>query len=80
MFWVYILYSNAFNRFYVGMTTNLEVRLNTHNSGQVKSTKAFVPWEIMYFEEFGTRNEARNREKYLKSATGRRWRKNNLGM
>ena len=80
MYWTYILYSDGFNRFYVGMTTNLEVRLKTHNSCQVKSTKAFVPWKIIYFEEFGTRIEARTREKYLKSAAGRKWRKNKLGM
>ena len=78
MFFVYILYSNKFDRYYVGMTFNLEMRLKAHNSGNVRSTKAYLPWEVIHKEEFVTRIEARQREKYLKSAAGRRWRKNNM--
>ncbi len=40
---------------------------------------AFCPWEIIHAEIFETRIEARKREKYFKSAAGRRWRKLNLG-
>lgn len=80
MFFVYVLYSSKFKRFYVGMTSNIELRLKTHNAGKVKSTKSFCPWEMVYTEEFETRRQARDREKYLKTAAGRRWRKNNLGM
>jgi len=54
--------------------------LLSHNAGKVKSTKSYLPWKLIYNEEFETRIEARKREKYLKSAAGRRWRKNNLGM
>ncbi|MEO6346453.1 MAG: GIY-YIG nuclease family protein [Aquaticitalea sp.] len=62
------------------MSSDFMERLNTHNSGSVKSTKAFVPWELVYSEQYSTRMDARKREKYFKSAAGRRWRKNNLGM
>ena len=79
-FFVYILFSNTFGKYYVGMTNDLNRRLNQHNSNQVNSTKAFSPWTIFHSESFETRIEAREREKYLKSAAGRRWRKNNLGM
>ena len=61
------------------MTSNLEKRLKTHNSNSVKSTKPYSPWEYVHTEDFEFRMEARKREKYLKSAAGRRWRKNNLG-
>ncbi|MFP2995332.1 GIY-YIG nuclease family protein [Spongiivirga sp. MCCC 1A20706] len=80
MFYVYVLYSQQACRYYIGMTADLEARLKTHNSGSVKSTKAFIPWKMIHFEKFSTRLEARKREKYLKSAAGRRWRKRNLGM
>ncbi|MBU3820559.1 GIY-YIG nuclease family protein [Flavobacteriaceae bacterium XHP0103] len=80
MIFVYILYSKEFDRFYVGMTYNLENRLSQHNTGQVKSTKPFLPWKIIHHESHPNRLEARKREKYLKSSAGRRWRKNNLGM
>ena len=80
MIFVYILYSKKHRKFYVGMTENISNRLHSHNSGYVKSTKPYTPWELINIEEFKTRIEARKREKYLKSAAGRRWRKNNLGM
>jgi putative endonuclease len=78
MFFVYILYSDKFERYYVGMTVNLVKRLKAHNSGKVRSTKAFLPWEIIHTEIYPTRKDARQREKYLKSSAGRRWRKQNL--
>ncbi|NNE75580.1 MAG: GIY-YIG nuclease family protein [Pricia sp.] len=78
MFWVYVIYSGNFDRYYVGMTINVETRLKQHNSGKTKSTKAYIPWEVIHVEEFITRAEARSREKYLKSAAGRRWRKNKI--
>lgn len=62
------------------MSTNVNERLTYHNLGRVKSTKPFIKWELIHVEEFETRIEARKREKYLKSAAGRRWRKNNLGL
>ncbi|MBX2829239.1 MAG: GIY-YIG nuclease family protein [Flavobacteriaceae bacterium] len=78
MFYVYVLYSSGFDRFYVGFTNNLDKRLSEHNSGKNKSTKAFIPWKIVHIENFDSRLEAREREKYLKSAAGRRWRKMNI--
>ena len=62
------------------MSVDVKQRLITHNLGRVKSTKSFVKWELVHVENFNTREEARIREKYLKSAAGRRWRKNNLGL
>ena len=60
------------------MTSNLEKRLLEHNSGNTKSTKPYLPWEILYKEEFSSRVEARKRELYLKSAAGRKWRKKHI--
>ncbi|NQW36857.1 MAG: GIY-YIG nuclease family protein [Flavobacteriales bacterium] len=80
MYFVYIIYSEKFERFYVGLSANVRQRLKTHNAGRVKSTKAFIKWSLINVEEFETRIEARIREKYLKSAAGRKWRKTYLGM
>ena len=62
------------------MSADVKRRVTSHNLGNVKSTKAFIKWELIHVEEFKTRIEARKREKYLKSAAGRRWRKINLGL
>ena len=71
MYKVYVLYSKSFKRFYTGFTQDLEKRLGEHNSGKTKSTKGFIPWEIVYSEECESRMKARNREKYYKSGIGR---------
>ena len=68
-----MIYSEKFDRFYVGHTTDLETRLNFHNNGKVKSTKAFCPWKIVYSEEYESTDEARKREKYFKTGAGRRF-------
>ena len=77
---VYVLVSGLDSSQYVGMSEDPERRLKEHNSGKVRSTKSKAPWRIIYIEEFSTRQEARIREKYLKSAAGRRFRKKLLGM
>jgi len=72
MFYVYVIVSNCKGlRFYVGMTSNFERRIIEHNNGHQKSTKAYIPWQLVQIEEFKTRKEAREREKYWKSGTGR---------
>ncbi|MFS4415551.1 GIY-YIG nuclease family protein [Maribacter sp. 2307ULW6-5] len=74
----YVLYSDKFGRFYIGIANEIAARLEVHNLGQVKSTKAFKPWKIVHTEVFESKQEVRVREKYMKSAAGRRWRKKNI--
>ncbi len=47
MFTVYLLYSERFDRYYVGHTQDLEERLTVHNSGQNVSTKPYRPWVVV---------------------------------
>lgn len=42
-----------------------------YNSGKNKTTKPYLPFQIIYTEEFETRVEARLREKYFKSGIGK---------
>jgi len=67
MFTVYAIKSNVKNYIYVWMTNNLEKRLKEHNNGYEKTTKPYIPFELIYKEEYITRPEARTREKYFKS-------------
>ena len=53
------------------MTNNFERRFKEHNSGQNKTTKAYLPFKVIIVEEYETRMEARLREKYLKSGIGK---------
>jgi putative endonuclease len=58
---------------YVGFTDNLTRRLAEHNAGKSKFSSGYIPWEVIYTEEVANRSQARTREKYLKSAAGRRF-------
>ncbi len=71
MYTTYVLYSASTDRLYIGQTNNLEVRLQHHNAGKVRSTKTYGPWQVIYTEMFETRAEAMQREQELKSHQGR---------
>ncbi|MCF8261257.1 MAG: GIY-YIG nuclease family protein [Melioribacteraceae bacterium] len=71
MFFVYVLRSLNYDRIYIGHTHNLENRIIEHNSGRTKSTKPYKPWELVYSENYESRDEAVRREKYLKTGSGR---------
>ena len=52
---------------YTGWTNNLEKRLRAHNSGKgAKYTKNRRPVELVYFEEYDTKQEAMKREYAIK--------------
>jgi predicted GIY-YIG superfamily endonuclease len=71
MTYVYILRSlQTPERFYVGVTRDLQSRLTRHNAGEVSHTSKFVPWEIKTYLAFSDEGQAFAFEKYLKSASG----------
>ncbi len=72
-YYVYVLKSIRFEYTYIGHTENLKKRLEEHNKGKTKSNKAFLPFEVVYFEAFESREEAIKREKYFKSGSGREY-------
>jgi putative endonuclease len=64
---VYILQSQSSDRFYIGSTANVEVRLAQHQRGGAQSTRGRGPWKLVYHEQFATAAEAVRRERQLKS-------------
>lgn len=70
--YVYVLSSKIARKSYTGSADNLSRRLKEHNEGKSYYTKRYKPWELIYTEEYLTEHEARMREKYLKSASGRK--------
>jgi putative endonuclease len=72
MFFVYAISSLCRNYIYVGMTDNLERRVQQHNLGNEKTTKPYLPYILLYSESLENRSDARIREKYWKSGTGKR--------
>jgi putative endonuclease len=72
-FFTYILFSPKFNKHYYGHSSNLSKRFNDHNNGLSIYTKKYIPWVLIYSEEFTTRSEAMKREKFFKSLNGFHW-------
>lgn len=66
MNYVYILRCND-DSLYTGWTNNLEKRLKAHSSGKgAKYTKARLPVDIVYYEEFEDKIDAMKREYEIK--------------
>ena len=78
MFTVYVIKSIERNYIYVGITDNLDRRLNQHQTGQNKTTKPYLPFVLIRTEQFETRLDARKREIYLKSGVGKEYLKSLL--
>ena len=69
---VYILLNETKTRNYTGVAGDVDKRLGEHNAGRVKSSSSYRPYYVIYTESFKTLSEARQKEKFYKSATGRR--------
>jgi putative endonuclease len=67
LFYIYVIYSQTLQRYYLGSTEIVEKRLQEHNSGKSLSTRAGIPWELIHTECFETRSEAMLRERKIKA-------------
>ena len=67
MHFIYILFSKIRNKYYVGSSSNPDSRLLKHNTNHQGFTGKVGDWEIVYSEEFLTRDESFKREKQIKS-------------
>ncbi len=72
MHYVYIINSIPHpDQFYTGQTTNIDHRLDDHNSGKSDHTRKYKPWKFISYIAFESKEKAINFEKYLKSGSGR---------
>jgi predicted GIY-YIG superfamily endonuclease len=69
---VYLLRScKARSRYYVGLTSDVEMRLSVHNSGGSVYTADLRPWVLVAAVEFTCEESAVAFERYLKTGSGR---------
>jgi putative endonuclease len=71
-YYVYVLQSLKDGEFYVGYTANLAGRIAEHNTQKNRSTKSRTPLRLIYAEACIAEEDARRRERYLKTTQGRR--------
>ncbi len=77
-YYIYVLLSEKDKMFYTGYSSNLDQRLEMHNSGKVESTRNRRPFVLIYFEGCLNQQDATRREKYLKSGNGKIYLRNRL--
>lgn len=73
MQYVYILQSKKDKNLYVGCTSDLRKRFKLHNSGNVESTKSRKPFILIYYEAHLNKQDAFQREKFLKTGWGKNY-------
>jgi len=78
MQYIYILQSIKDGKLYTGYTKNLKLRFEQHQKGLIKSTNKRKPLKLVYYEACLSQQDATHREKYLKTAHGKKFIKNRL--
>ena len=72
-YFVYILRSIKDGSYYIGSTRDLSSRLERHNQGRSKYTKANRPWEVIYSETHFNRSAAMKRGREIKKRKSREY-------
>jgi len=70
---VYVLWFVRDETKYIGYTEDLGRRIRQHLSGQGRYTSHKGRFKLIYVESYRLKKEAKQREKYLKSRSGRRY-------
>ena len=65
-YFVYILHTETFDKYYKGFSIDPFKRLKQHNNKESRYTSNFTPWKLIYIEELPSKREALIREKVLK--------------
>jgi putative endonuclease len=67
MYYVYLLKSRVDEFTYIGYTSDLKKRLKEHNQGKTKSIEHRIPFDLIYYEAYKNKTDARKRELELKN-------------
>ena len=71
MWFTYILFSKSIDKYYIGYTSDLLLRLTRHNEGWGKFSSRGIPWQLVYSEQFESKSEAIKRENAIKRKKSR---------
>jgi putative endonuclease len=66
MYYVYVLYSPDADKCYYGCTKDLNRRVSEHQAGQNTSTAQAADWQLVYYEAYKSKQDAKDRERKIK--------------
>ena len=72
MYYVYILWTAAESKFYIGYSADLKRRISEHKAGEVHTTVRFKNPELIFYEAFSSKKDALRRERYFKTSKGKK--------
>jgi putative endonuclease len=74
MFYVYLLENQNDRSWYIGYSADLKKRIEQHLSGNgAQTTKRKRNWSLIYYESYKNMQDAKGRERFLKSGSGRKY-------
>lgn len=73
MHYVYVLRSLRDGNLYTGYTADLRQRVANHTRGKARTTRHRRPLELIYYEAYLLPKDAKAREVFLKSGSGKRF-------
>jgi putative endonuclease len=71
--YVYVLRSLKDGKLYTGCSSDLRNRIAAHRAGTVQATRHRRPLRLIYYEAYLSPKDARAREVFLKSGSGKRF-------
>lgn len=77
MYYVYLLKLRD-GSVYTGSSSDVRMRFQKHNKGDVSATKGKRPAELIYYCAFPDKSQALEFEKYLKTGSGQAFRSRHL--
>ncbi len=78
MYFAYVLLSFKDHKLYIGYSENLKKRLTSHLLGENPATKNRLPLQLIYYEAYLEKKDAKGREKFLKGGSGHKYLKKQL--
>ncbi|MBM3261463.1 GIY-YIG nuclease family protein [Candidatus Kaiserbacteria bacterium] len=79
MFYVYLLECADDKSWYIGYSADLKQRITHHQAGNgARTTQRKKNWQLIYYEAYRNELDAKGRERFLKSGSGRNFLKKQL--
>lgn len=79
MYYVYVLESQNDKSLYIGYSADLKRRIAEHLNGKGgRTTRLKKNWELIYYEAYKNEFDAKGRERFLKSGSGRKYLKKQM--
>lgn len=78
MYFTYVLRSLKDKKLYIGYTNDIDRRISEHMMGKVTATKNRLPLQLIYYEAYFNKKDAKGREKFLKGGSGHKYLKKQM--